>query len=282
MQLRLLSSSLQLILCGLFLAPTFAKNSINHRGKCPSGTKLQSGICMQIITHSPTEVIHKKTNSKMVSIVGSCFEMGSNGGEELEKPAHKVCLKSYKIDEHEITQAEYLAAMGTNPSLFLSCGENCPVEQVSWDEAKAYCELVNKRLPTEAEWEYAAKGAHLSKKTSYAGSENLNEVAWSLNNSNYKTSPVCLKKKNEIGLCDMSGNVAEWVADWTRPYIIDPKKQEIEDDIEPEEKAIWPRGIRGGSWNDLGSSQLTNTLRRQGVSLFKGSGVGFRCVSDKL
>ena len=278
--MRLLSPTLQLILCGLFLAPTFAKNSINHRGKCPSGTKRKNGICTQILSSNASES-SKTTTAKMISIAGSCFEMGSNGGEELEKPAHKVCLKNYKIDEHEVTQAEYQAATGTNPSLFLSCGENCPVEQVSWDEAKAYCELQNKRLPTEAEWEYAAKGAQLSKKTSYSGSENLSEVAWSLNNSNYKTSAVCLKKKNEIGLCDMTGNVAEWVADWTRPYIVDPKKQEIEDDIEPEEKAVWPRGLRGGSWNDLSYAHMTNTLRRQGVSLFKGSGVGFRCVSDK-
>ena len=154
-------------------------------------------------------------NLKMILVEGGTFAMGSNDGDSDEQTVHTVTLDSYYIGETEITQAQWRAIMGTNPSLYT--GDNRPVENVSWENAQEFCnklsELTGKRyiLPTEAQWEYAARGGNKSKGYTYSGSNSISEVAVYDTSSH---SNVKSKLPNELGIYDMSGNVLEWCSDW--------------------------------------------------------------------
>ena len=164
----------------------------------------------------------KGINLKMIYVEGGIFAMGSNSGESDERPVHNVTLDSYYVGETEITQAQWRAVMGSNPSRYT--GDNRPVERVSWHDAQAFCkklsELTGKRyvLPTEAQWEYAARGGNQSKGYTYSGSNNIEEVAIYYYNSRNGHSNVKSKKPNELGIYDMSGNVYEWCSDWKGSY----------------------------------------------------------------
>ena len=139
-----------------------------------------------------------------------------------EKPTHQVTLSSYYIGETEVTQALWTAVMGDNPSWFK--GDNLPVEQVSWEDCQTFIGKLNGltgkrfRLPTEAEWEYAARGGNRSNHTQYSGGSMIDDVAWYGGNSGNKTHSVKTKKPNELGLYDISGNVWEWCQDWYGYY----------------------------------------------------------------
>ena len=166
---------------------------------------------------------------KMVEVEGGTFMMGATseqGGDadSDEKPAHRVTLSSFLIGETEVTQALWKAVMGSNPSYFTGDLQR-PVEQVSWDDCQKFIRELNRltgkqfRLPTEAEWEYAARGGNKSRGYKYAGGNDIESVAWYDGNSgnwvfNRKTHPVAKKVPNELGLYDMSGNVWEWCQDW--------------------------------------------------------------------
>lgn len=152
-------------------------------------------------------------------IPGGTFTMGSTDGGDDEKPPHEVKVSTFYLMESEVTQGMWASVMGGNPSGFDGCDE-CPVETVSWEDAVAFARKVSKggttyRLPTEAEWEYAARGGESYR---YAGSNDLDAVGWYRDNSEAKTHPVCGKQRNGFELCDMSGNVWEWVSDWYGPY----------------------------------------------------------------
>ena len=155
-------------------------------------------------------------------IMGATFEQGRDADID-EKPAHQVTLDSYYIGVTEVTQALWQAVMGSNPSRFK--GDNLPVDVVSWDDCQKFIQKLNQltgqtfSLPTEAQWEFAARGGNLSKGYKYSGSNTLIKVAWYYNNnSNDKTHPVAQKQPNELGLYDMSGNVWEWCQDWYGDY----------------------------------------------------------------
>ncbi|MEA5138974.1 SUMF1/EgtB/PvdO family nonheme iron enzyme [Arcicella rigui] len=220
-------------------------------------------------------------NISMVQVEGGTFQMGSSSGEADEKPTHPVTLSSFSIGKYEITQAQWRAVMGTNPSGFPNC-DNCPVEQVLWDEIQVFISKLNRltgkkyRLPTEAEWEFAAIGGLLSKGYTYSGSNLIDEVAWHGANSGKKTHEVGQKNKtNELGIYDMTGNVWEWCSDWYSPYPKDPSTNPTG----PSSGTV--HVLRGGGWD----SGLPNSrvLNREGSvqTVLRDSDYGFRLVMSQ-
>ena len=162
----------------------------------------------------------------MIKVDGGTFMMGATGEQENpyedEKPVHQVIISTYYIGETEVTQALWQAVMEENPSEFK--GSNLPVENVSWYDCQKFIEKLNIltsrqfRLPTEAEWEFAARGGNKSRDTQYSGSKKIADVAWYAKNSKNKTHPVKTKKANELGIYDMSGNVWERCYDYFKKY----------------------------------------------------------------
>ena len=191
---------------------------------------------------------------KMVKVDGGTFTMGATPeqGDDAynsEKPAHQVTLSSYSIGQTEVTQELFLAVMGYNWSHFTG-DLHLPADQLSWSECQEFITKLNQitgktfRMPTEAEWEYAARGGKQSKGYKYAGSNNIDEVAWYDDGiSPRATKPVATKKPNELGLYDMSGNVMEWCSDWYGPYSSEPQI----DPVGPESGS--DRITRGGSYS---------------------------------
>lgn len=183
----------------------------------------------------------------MVAVEGGTFKMGSESGDSDEKPIHEVTLNGFAIGQTEVTQDLWTAVMGNNPSEFK--GAKLPVENVSWNECQTFIQKLNQltgqqfRLPTEAEWEYAARGGNQSKGYKYSGSDNISEVAWFINNSDVKTHVVAVKAPNELGIYDMSGNVSEWCQDWYGDYSTEPVSNPTGPDSG--EKRVY----RGGSYS---------------------------------
>ena len=189
----------------------------------------------------------------MVPVEGGTFTMGATSeqgsdAEDDEKPAHQVTLSDYYIGQTEVTQALWKAVMGGNPSF--SKGDNLPVESVSWDDCQEFIQKLNQltgkqfRLPTEAEWEYAARGGRKSRGYKYAGGNNIDSVAWYCDNSGNKTHPVATKQANELGVYDMSGNVWEWCSDWYGYHYYQSSSQS---DPQGPSSGLF-RVVRGGSY----------------------------------
>jgi len=169
---------------------------------------------------------------EMVWVEGGTFTMGCTSEQDSscwddELPAHQVTLNDFDIGKYEITQKQWVLIMGTNPST--NKGDNLPVENVSWDEAQEFIRRLNDsaskqyRLPTEAEWEYAARGGNKSKKYKYSGGNDINAVAWYKDNSGGKSHAVGTKAANELGIYDMNGNVNEWCSDRYDAYSASPQ-----------------------------------------------------------
>ena len=166
---------------------------------------------------------------EMVYVQGGTFQMGATAEQgsdayDGEKPVHSVTLSDFHIGKYEVTQGLWKEVMGENPS-YNKAGDNYPVEMVSWEDCQRFIERLNSRtglnfrLPTEAEWEYAARGGQKSRGYKYSGSTyDLGSVAWYEGNSGNRTHPVGQKQANELGLYDMSGNVYEWCYDWYGRY----------------------------------------------------------------
>ena len=165
--------------------------------------------------------------NNMVLVEGGTFDMGATEEQgrdayNTEKPMHRVTLNDFYLNKYEVTQEEWETVMSNNPSE--NKGEKNPVEMVSWEDCQIFINKLDSitgkcyRLPTEAEWEYAARGGKRSQHYKYAGGNNLDEVSWYNNNSNSSTHPVGQKTPNELGLYDMSGNVWEWCQDWYGKY----------------------------------------------------------------
>lgn len=188
----------------------------------------------------------------MVAVQGGTFTMGatSEQGSDAfsnEKPTHSVTLSSYYIGQTEVTQELWQAVMGTNPSSFK--GARHPVEHVSWDDCRTFISKLNSitgmsfRLPTEAQWEFAARGGNKSHGYKYSGSNNLGSVAWYSGNSGNTTHEVGTKQANELGIYDMSGNVGEWCRDRNGSYSSDSRKNPSGPDTG------MLRVYRGGDWH---------------------------------
>ena len=188
----------------------------------------------------------------MIQVEGGTFTMGSPDSDSdaygNEKPAHQVTLSSYYIGETEVTQALWKAVMGSNPSHFTSELQR-PVEQVSWYDCQTFISKLNELtgenfcLPTEAEWEYAARGGKCSNGYKYSGGNTIEDVAWYETNSSSRTHVVKSRKPNELGIYDMNGNVWEWCFDWYGSYSSSAQT----DPIGP--SSGYYRVLRGGSWN---------------------------------
>ncbi|MBE6231844.1 MAG: PEGA domain-containing protein [Bacteroidales bacterium] len=200
---------------------------------------------------APKTIIVNGVSFDMIMVEGGTFTMGATSeqgsdAESDEKPAHQVTLSDYYIGETEVTQALWKAVMGKNPSHFE--GNSNPVENVSWNDCQKFIRKLNSltghtfRLPTEAEWEYAARGGKESKGYKYSGGNNINDVAWYSDNSSFEIHAVKTKSPNELGLYDMSGNVYEWCNDWHGSY----SSSSQTNPTGPASGAF--RVLRGGSW----------------------------------
>lgn len=219
-----------------------------------------------------------------VWVAPGSFQMGSNDGDPDERPVHEVTLtKGYWIGKYEVTQKEWQAVMGVNPSW--DKGDHLPVETISWDDCQAYVKKVNDylarhgealrvRLPTEAEWEFASRGGTKGKGYKYSGSDNVDEVAWYYGISGNKTHEVGTKAANELGLHDMSGNVWEWCADWYGSY----SSGSVTDPPGPGSGVF--RVNRGGGWLDPAwncRSALRSRLRPD----YRDNDLGVRLASGQ-
>ncbi len=209
----------------------------------------------------------------MIRIESGTFEMGSNEHES-EKPIHPVSLSTFEMSKYPVTQQQWQAIMGNNPSRFTQ-DENCPVENVSWGDTQKFLQKLNEltqrtyRLPTEAEWEFAARGGLKPKGYEYAGSNNLAEVGWYNKNAGNKTHPIGQKNPNELGLYDMSGNVWEWCQDWYGEYPNEPQTNPNG------AKSGGRRVLRGGSWL-LGAAYCRVAVRDHNVPTYRLHDAGFR------
>ena len=192
----------------------------------------------------------------MKHVQGGTFQMGSNDSEadSDEQPVHSVTVSSFYMAETEVTQALWKAVMGSNNNPSYWKGDNLPVEEVSWNDCQEFIRKLNQltgknfRLPTEAEWEFAARGGNKTNGYKYAGSNAIGNVAWYDGNSNQQTHPVETNLPNELGLFDMSGNVWEWCQDWYGDYSSGSQTN-------PQGPSSGSsRVLRGGSWGDRARS----------------------------
>ena len=243
--------------------------------------------------------------SKMVRVEGGSFLMGSNEGREHEKPVHKVTVSDFYIGRYEVTVEDYLKFVKStgkhhpewlepNGKYHIETGSdksyrimgdpltnpNHPVVGVSWHDANAYCAWLSEkeeglyRLPSEAEWEFAARGGNKSQGYLYAGSDSLDVVAWYEDNEDKKTHPVGQKEPNELGINDMSGNVCEWVADAYGEY-------SAEDQIDPLITSRYGAIIfRGGGFGNS-DYQCTVSFRNDNSRMARLHGIGFRVARSK-
>ena len=194
---------------------------------------------------------------KMIAVKGGTFQMGSDDGYNA---VHQVTLSDYYIGETEVTQELWNAVMGSNPSHFTG-NMQLPVEMVSWNDCQTFISRLNQltgvtfRLPTEAQWEYAARGGNKSKGSIYSGSNEIDEVAWYWDNSSFTTHPVKTKAPNELGIYDMSGNVWEWCSDWYGDYSSAAQ-------TDPTGPATGSSHVsRGGSWDyDASYCRVANRI----------------------
>lgn len=240
------------------------KNEIKHVSFHVELDEIKSGADMQLAVSHVDKTIWEtrilpvmeivvgsmsKVTFNMIYVDGGTFDMRDNSivNPAIVNPAHKVTLSPFYIAETVVTQALWETVMNWN--FFDFEGACNPAENVSWEYCQNFIKNLNKmtglnfRLPTEAEWEFAARGGNSSNHTLYSGSNNIDDVAWYSGNSGLVTHPVALKKPNELGLFDMSGNVWEWCEDIYKPY---PSKNQVN----PHGPLFGSkRVVRGGSWN---------------------------------
>ena len=217
---------------------------------------------------------------ELIRVEAGTFTMGSptnEAGRWDNERQHQVTLtRDFYLGQTEVTQAQWKAVMGYDPSGFK--GDDLPVEQVSWHDAMRFCEKLNEMgkapkgwkftLPTEAQWEYAARGGHRSRGYKYSGSDNPDEVAWHFDNSDCTAHPVAKKRANELGLYDMSGNVWEWCLDWYGLY--------GGNTTDPAGPATGSgRVFRGGCWSHIARS-CRSACRDFGLPGLRVCNLGFR------
>ena len=231
---------------------TYSESVVISEGKTTTLNATLSKLSTTTATTAITTAQAATPNIEMVFVKGGTFTMGATAEQgsdasSNEKPTHSVKLSDFYIGKYEVTQAQWKAVMGTNPSNWK--GDNLPVENVSWNDIQEFITKLNAqtgkkyRLPTEAEWEYAARGGNQSKGYKYSGSNSISNIAWYDANSNKMTHIVGQKSPNELGIYDMSGNVWEWCQDWFGNY----SSSFQTNPIGPSSSSY--RVLRGGSWS---------------------------------
>jgi len=277
---------LALKICCLTLSGVNYKLTLNYSPM----SKDPSGYYWKADTASLSSFLSNSLGMIFNPIPAGTFTMGSPAtelGRDPDEVQHQVTLtKSFYIQTTEVTQGQWRAVMGSNPSYFSSCGDNCPVEQVSWDDAQAFIVKLNQkgegtyRLPTEAEWEYAARAgsttAYSNGNNTYTGCSpvdpNLDKIGWYCGNSDGKNHPVAQKQPNTLGLYDMSGNVREWCQDWYGDY----PSQTVSDPTGSASGLY--RTVRGGSWWCPGAQYPRSANRGYNSSDARLNYLGFRLV----
>ena len=268
---------------------TQTSTAVKRQSTTTKPAKKTSAPAPTIGTSSYTPVVKtyeaNGVSFQMVEVRGGTFTMGATSEQasdafDDEKPAHSVTLSSYYIGKTEVTQELWQAVMGNNPSRFK--GNRKPVECVSWDDCQTFISKLNSltgkkfRLPTEAEWEFAARGGIKSQGYKYSGSNTLGDVAWYEENSGDTTHDVGTKSPNELGLYDMNGNVWEWCSDWygDKYYSSSPSNHPTG----PSSGAY--RVLRGGSWYSI--ANLCRSSDRGGSTpVDRGDNMGLRlCLSE--
>jgi sulfatase modifying factor 1 len=253
------------------------KNAFAHGERILALTLISLTVPFPVVSQAP----QRSSTEEMVFVRGGTFTMGNNHGYVMESPEHAVTVKSFYIDKYEVTVAQYRSfcratkrKMPTAPPW--GWKNSHPMVRVNWYDATAYATWTGKRLPTEAEWEFAARGGIHSKGYQYSGSDAIDSVAWYRNNSKNMTHPVGTMKPNELGIYDMSGNAAEWCADKydDNYYSFSPKNDPRGPEIGSD------RVLRGGSYRgnaDVCRVTYRNSRRPRAALLW----FGFRCVLDK-
>ena len=209
---------------GLFSAARAGDCTVRASLKDLNNKKITESVIVKIKDTTLDDIL-----GDMVQVRGGTFTMGCAQAQEsdcysYEKPARQVTLSDFYIGRYEVTQYIWKQIMGININPSSNRRDNLPVENVSWDDVQEFLEKLNERtgktyrLPTEAEWEYAARGGNQGRGYVYSGSNTLEDVGWYVDNSDEVTHPVGMCKANELGLFDMSGNVDEWVNDWFGAY----------------------------------------------------------------
>jgi formylglycine-generating enzyme len=251
---------------------------------CAAETRGQSKMPVTNPSNPPVMVVD---SIKLILVRGGTFEMGSNE-HATEMPIHPVRVNSFYMGIYEVTQEQWEAVTGYNFSDYRKC-RNCAVDAVSWEQVQEFLLALNKRsgkhfrLPTEAEWEYAARGGKYSGHYKYSGSNTITDVAdvyqEGMPQDSRRTKPVGLKMPNELGIYDMSGNLMEWCNDW---YGADYYTQHVSDNPQGPATGI-ARVIRGGYFDNMQAT--TNTHRRQDPEHYARPNatwvrLGFRVVCD--
>jgi len=231
---------------------------------------LMACAAVGLLSGQPRTRVNAKDGLTYVWIPSGNFQMGCSAGDaecfDNEKPAHQVTIaKGFWLGQTSVTQEAYRRVTGKDPANHK--GAKLPVEQVDWNEAQAYCKAVGGRLPTEAEWEYAARAG--STGVRYG---NLDEIAWYDKNSGNQSQEVGKKSPNAFGLYDMLGNTWQWVADWSGPYQAGARS----DPTGPASGTL--KQPRGGSWGS--SARLTRASYRGYVEItHRGGKLGIRCAA---
>lgn len=251
-------------------------------------TELLGKVRMRLIESSES-----KGPQQVVRLEGGCFSMGSEHGAQSETPVHKVCLTPFEIDKFEVSQQAFQLMMGTNPSRFKSA--DLPVESVTWWEADQYCRKVGKRLPTEAEWEYAMRGGTTTEyywgdefdpgKANFCDGECTAHYRLKGTSDGYKsTAPGGKYPANAFGLHDMAGNVSEWVSDWFEEtyYRISEEKDPqgaVRDEARLASGGQNYKTFRGGGWESRGQ-ELRSSARKGLWADYRVDAIGFRCARN--
>jgi len=262
----------------------FSNNLKHQRSTLTKTTILVVGIVMQL-SWLPGDA---QNYPEMITVEGGSFMMGDEGGDKDEKPAHNVTVRTFQIAKTETTVSqwrEFCVSTGRQmpEAPWFGQHDDHPVVNVSWDDAVAYCTWLSEkknqryRLPTEAEWEYAARGGKNNKGHPYSGGKTADSVAW-FSGKSQGTMPVATKLPNELGLYDMTGNVWEWCSDWYDAAYYETRVSD--NPLGPARGKFYT--LRGGAW-DIGSRNSRNTYRNPLSPSSRNHNKGFRvaCGNSK-